>query len=132
MGVLNWLQATGCRLQATGYKLQATGYRLQAAGYKLQVIGHRCKLQSLHSVFRIWEISILFSGAYVLDGVGDALMLNSNREVLQGRPKAHSGGKSATMMYSYKYTFCNRAIVATLDLSAQNLNACFKPSLGEL
>ena len=72
------------------------------------------------------------SGSYVLDGVGDALMLNSNREVLQGRPKAHSGGKSATMMYSYKYTFCNRAIVATLDLSAQNLNACFKLSLGGL
>ena len=31
------------------------------------------------------------------------------------------GGRSATMMYSYPFTLCRRAVVATMDLSASNL-----------
>ena len=57
----------------------------------------------------------------LLDGVGDALILKHNRESLQGRAKASKGGQSATNMYAYKYSFCRRAVVATLDLSAANL-----------
>ena len=62
-------------------------------------------------------------GGVVLDGIGDAMVLHQNREILQGRPKVYKGGKSATMMYSYGYTLCNRAVVATFDLSAENLEA---------
>lgn len=57
----------------------------------------------------------------ILDGVGDALMLKQNREALQGRPKECRGGKSATMVYSYGFSLFKRAVVATFDLSAQNL-----------
>lgn len=57
----------------------------------------------------------------LLDGVGDTLFLKRNREVLQGRPKVCKGGKSGTMMYAYPYTLCRRAVVATFDLSASNL-----------
>ena len=57
----------------------------------------------------------------LLDGVGDALFLKRNREVLQGRPKICKGGKSGAMMYAYPYTLCRRAVVATFDLSAANL-----------
>ena len=57
----------------------------------------------------------------LLDGVGDALILKSNRESLQGRAKLSKGGQSATNMYAYKYTLARRAIVATFDLSAKNL-----------
>ena len=57
----------------------------------------------------------------LLDGVNDALTLKSNREVLQGVPKKCRGGRSNTMMYSYPYTLCRRAVVATMDLSARNL-----------
>lgn len=59
----------------------------------------------------------------ILDGVGDAMILKKNREALQGRAKLTKGGQSATNMYSYVYTFCKRAVVATFDLSAQNLEA---------
>ena len=59
----------------------------------------------------------------LLDGVGDAFILKKNREVLQGRPKLAKGAQSATMMYSYRYTLCCRAVVATFDLSAANLTA---------
>ena len=59
----------------------------------------------------------------LLDGVGDALILKKNREALQGRPKLAKGAQSATMMYSYQYTLCKRAAVATFDLSAKNLDA---------
>ena len=51
----------------------------------------------------------------------DALMLHSHREALQGRVKECRGGKSATMVYSYPYTLCRRAVVVTMDLSASNL-----------
>ena len=57
----------------------------------------------------------------LLDGVGDALILKSNRESLQWRAKLSKGGQSATNMYAYKYTLARRAIVATFDLSAKNL-----------
>ena len=59
----------------------------------------------------------------LLDGVGDALFLKQNREALQGRPKIVKGGRSATNVYSYNYSFCGRAVVATFDLSAANLEA---------
>jgi len=62
----------------------------------------------------------------ILDGVGDALILKMNREALQGRPKLCKGGQSATNMYSYSYTLAKRAVVATFDLSAQNLDALEK------
>ena len=59
----------------------------------------------------------------LLDGVGDALILKKNREAPQGRPKLSKGAQSATMMYSYTYALCRRAVVATFDLSAKNLEA---------
>ena len=59
----------------------------------------------------------------LLDGVSDALILKKNREALQGRPKLSKGAQSATMMYSYTYTLCKRAVVATFDLSAKNFEA---------
>ena len=59
----------------------------------------------------------------LLDGVADTMILKHNREALQGRPKLCKGGQSATMIYSYNYTLCNRAVVATFDLSASNLEA---------
>ena len=57
----------------------------------------------------------------LLDGVGDAVMLHTHRESLQGRLKEGVGGKSSTMMYAYPFTLCHRAVVATMDLSAANL-----------
>ena len=45
-----------------------------------------------------------------------------HREALQGRPKKCRGGKSATMMYSYAFTLCRRAVIATMDLSAKSLH----------
>ena len=62
-----------------------------------------------------------FHGGVLLDGVGDAHILKLNREALQGRAKEAKGAQSATMMYSYKYTLARRAVVATFDLSAKNL-----------
>ena len=58
----------------------------------------------------------------LLDGVGDAKILKRQRETLQGRPKPIKGGRSTTMVYSYTYTLCRRAVVATFDLSARNLH----------
>lgn len=58
----------------------------------------------------------------LLDGVGDVLTLWRNREVLQGRPKVTRGGRSATMVYSYPFCLAQRAVVATFDLTAQNLH----------
>ena len=62
-------------------------------------------------------------GGVILDGVGDAFILKKNREALQGRPKVCKGGQSATNMYSYPYSLTGRAVVATFDLSAENLGA---------
>ncbi|CAE7268044.1 dcsD [Symbiodinium sp. CCMP2456] len=55
----------------------------------------------------------------ILDGVGDALFLKRHREALQSRAKMVK--VRATNVYSYAYSFCGRAVVATFDLSAQNL-----------
>ena len=52
----------------------------------------------------------------LLDGVGDVLFLKRNREALQGRSKAVKGARSATNVYSYSFSFCGRAVVATFDL----------------
>ena len=41
---------------------------------------------------------------------------------MQGRAKVSKGGQSATNMYAYKYTLARRAVVATFDLSAKNLD----------
>ena len=62
----------------------------------------------------------------LLDGVADAMILKANRESLQGRPKVSKGGQSATNMYAYKYTLARRAVVATFDLSAKNLEEFVK------
>lgn len=62
-------------------------------------------------------------GGVLLDGVGDALLLKKNRELLQGRPKVARGGQSGTMIYSYPFTLCKRAVIATFDLAAANLKA---------
>ena len=59
----------------------------------------------------------------LLDGLADALTLKRHRETLQGRAKVTKGGQSGTNMYAYPFTFCRRAIVATMDLSAGNLGA---------
>ena len=67
------------------------------------------------------DFDVRIHGGVLLDGVGDALILKKNREALQGRAKLAKGAQSATMMYSYKYTLAKRAVVATFDLSAENL-----------
>lgn len=67
------------------------------------------------------EFDIASDAGVLLDGVGDAQMLHRHREALQGRAKEGRGGKSSTMMYSYPFTLCRRAVVATMDLSAANL-----------
>jgi hypothetical protein len=54
----------------------------------------------------------------LLDGVGDTMMLHTSQESLQGRAKETFGGKTTTMMYAYRH----RAVVATFDLSAKNLD----------
>ena len=50
------------------------------------------------------------------------MLLKQARETLQGRPKVVKGAKSATMNYSYPFTLCRRGVIATMDLSAENLN----------
>ena len=68
------------------------------------------------------EFDLTKHAGVILDGVGDVTMLKRQREVLQGRAKKCRGGKSTTMMYSYAFTLCRRAVVATLDLEAKNLH----------
>ena len=68
------------------------------------------------------EFDVEQHAGVLLDGVGDVTFLHDHREVLQGRPKIDYGGKSATMMYSYPFTFARRAVVATFDLGAHNLS----------
>ena len=58
----------------------------------------------------------------LLDGVSDVLLLKTNREALQGRPKMLKGARSATMKFSYPYSLARRAIVVTMDLSAENMH----------
>lgn len=68
------------------------------------------------------DFDLRFHAGVVLDGVGDALVLKHNREVLQGRPKACKAGRSPTMRFSTLFSLCCRAVVATFDLSAVNLD----------
>ena len=77
----------------------------------------------MNADFDFSEFDTRRHGGALLDGVGDALILKKNRESLQGQAKLSKGGQSATMMYSYKYTLYMRAVVATFDLSAVNLDA---------
>ena len=58
----------------------------------------------------------------LLDGVSDTMLLKSHRETLQGRPKIVKGAKSATMKFSYPFTLARRGVVATMDLSADNMH----------
>ena len=58
----------------------------------------------------------------LLDGVGDVQVLADHRESLQGRAKVDTGGQSATMVYSYSFTLCRRAVVVTMDEAAENLS----------
>ena len=58
----------------------------------------------------------------LFDGLGDLATLWRYREVLQGRPKITCGGSAATMVYAYPYTLAQRAVIATLDLTALNLH----------
>ena len=64
-----------------------------------------------------------FHSGVLLDGVGDAFFLRAHREVLQGRPKVCKGAQSATNVYAYCFTLARRAVIATFDLSADNLAA---------
>ena len=57
----------------------------------------------------------------LLDGVSDALILKKHRETLQGRPKVLKGAKSATMKHAYPFTLCRKAVIATMDTAADNL-----------
>lgn len=59
----------------------------------------------------------------LLDGVCDALFLWKHREDLQGQAKSSKASRSATMMYAVPFSLARRAVVATLDLSAANLDA---------
>ena len=68
------------------------------------------------------DIDIRRHAGVLLDGVGDAEVLKSNREVLQGRPKLCKAARSPTMRFSSVYSLCRRAVVATFDLSAANLH----------
>ena len=68
------------------------------------------------------DLDVCVHAGVLFDGVVDAFFLKNNREVLQGTPKVCKGGKSGTMIYAYPFTLCRRAVVATFDLSAANLN----------
>ena len=68
------------------------------------------------------EFDLAKHAGVLSDGVADVMMIKQHREALQGRPKKCRGGKSATMMYSYAFTLCRRAVIATMDLSAKNLH----------
>ena len=68
------------------------------------------------------DFNITTQAGVNLDGVGDALFLHRHRELLQGRDKEVKGTKSATMRFAYPFTFCRRGVIATFDLSAENLH----------
>ena len=55
------------------------------------------------------------------DIVKEAALEKDVSQTLQGRANECRGGRSATMMYAYPFTLCRRAVVATMDLSAKNL-----------
>ena len=69
------------------------------------------------------ELDVTKHGGVLLDGVANPMTLKRQREVLQGRSKTTKGGRSATMRFSYPFTLCRQAVVATFDLSAVGLEA---------
>ena len=68
------------------------------------------------------EFDVATDAGVLLDGIGDVALLQSHLEALHGRVKEGRRGRSATMVYSYPFTLCRRAVVATMDLSASNLD----------
>ncbi|CAE7397060.1 unnamed protein product [Symbiodinium sp. CCMP2592] len=99
------------------------------AGHVLRRVGERVNLADFLEItvedseqMDLAEFDRRIHAGVILDGVGDALFLKRHRETLQGRPKVVKGGKSATNVYAYSFSFCARAIVATFDLSARNLD----------
>ena len=68
------------------------------------------------------ELDVREHAGALLDGVSDTLTLKKHRETLQGRPKVSKGARTATMKFSYDFTLARRAVLATMDLSAQNLS----------
>ena len=101
----------------------------ELAWHVVELVGAKLKLKGVLEVtvennetLDLSEQNIDEQAGVVFDGVGDAMTLKQNREMLQGRAKVCQGGKSATMMYAYNYTLHNRAIVATFDLSAKGLS----------
>ena len=100
------------------------------AGYILKLVGGILSLPQYleitvesHDFLDFSDYDHRVHSGVLLDGVGDALLLKKNRELLQGRPKIAKGGQSGTMIYSYPFTLCRRAVVATFDLAAANLEA---------
>ena len=100
------------------------------SGYVLKRIGKILGLPSFLEITVEMNEHLDFSdydlrehAGILLDGVGDAFILKKNREALQGRAKLAKGAQSATMCHSYKYTLARRAVIATFDLSAANLDA---------
>jgi len=105
------------------------GKRLLAASV-LRHVGDRLGIKDFLEVTVEGQSDLDFSdfdhqihSGVLLDGVGDTQTLQQNREILQGRPKMAKGGQSATNIYSYPFCLANRAVVATFDMSAKNLEA---------
>ena len=69
------------------------------------------------------DFNLQLHSGVLLDGVADVLQLKTARETLQGRPKVLKGARSATMKHAYRFTLARRAIVVTMDLSAENLHS---------
>ena len=67
------------------------------------------------------DSDVRYHAGVILDGVGDAMIVKKNRVNAQGRPKLAKGAQSATTVYAYKNAVCQRAAVATFDLSSENL-----------
>ena len=74
------------------------------------------------SFLDLTEFDIRCHAGVLLDGIGNAELLKSNREVLQGRAKLCKSARSPTMRFSTRYSLHRRAVVASFDLSAENLH----------
>ena len=89
------------------------------------VLGVRCFVEVTvenESVLDFSDFDSEQQAGVLLDGAGDVLLIQQNREALQGRPKLTKAGKSASMMYAFEFSLCRRAVVVTMDLSAKNLH----------
>ena len=74
------------------------------------------------SFLDLTDFDVRCHAGVLLDGVGNVEILKSNREVLQGRAKLCKAGRSPTMRFSTMYSLHRRAVVASFDLSADNLH----------